>query len=92
MLTSDLPYPLAAACRDAVDTYARMMKKDGDERPIGQLRASVLSDLILRPWDTSRPAITANITLLVPMPVQRCGSGDLESRSDVAEVDGVPIT
>jgi hypothetical protein len=92
VLSSDLPYPLAAACRDAVDTYARMLKKDGDERPIGQLRASVLSDLILRPWDTSRPAITANITLLVPMAVQRCGSGDIGTRSDVAEVDGVPIT
>jgi len=92
VLWTDLAYPVAAACRDAVDTYARMMKKDGDERPIGQIRAGVLSDLILRPWDTSRPPVTANITLLVPMPAQPAGAGSIEASSDVAEADGVPIT
>lgn len=92
VLTAELPYPLASACRDALDTYARMVKRDGDERPIGQIRAGVLSDLILRPWDTSRPAVTANISLLVPLPVDGWSSGDIDSPTDVAEVDGVPIT
>lgn len=92
VLSTDLAYPVAAACRDAVDTYARMMKKDGDERPIGQIRAGVLSDLILRPWDTNRPAVTADISLLVPLPIQPHGAGHVETYSDVTEVDGVPIT
>lgn len=92
VLSTDLAYPVAAACRDAVDTYARMMKKDGDERPIGQIRAGVLSDLILRPWDTNRPAVTANISLLVPLPTRPDGADDIGAPSDVAEVDGVPIS
>jgi hypothetical protein len=54
-LEADLPTPLAQACRAAVDSYARMVKAAGDPRSIGQLRAGVLADLILRPWDTARP-------------------------------------
>ncbi|WP_460695145.1 HNH endonuclease signature motif containing protein [Modestobacter muralis] len=67
-LIADLPTPVAAACRETVDTYARMTKNDGDERPIGQLRALVLSDLILRPWDTSRPPVTAHLQVIAPLP------------------------
>ncbi|MCZ2829259.1 HNH endonuclease signature motif containing protein [Modestobacter sp. VKM Ac-2986] len=67
-LIADLPTPVAAACRETVDTYARMAKDDGDERPIGQLRALVLSDLILRPWDTSRPSVTAHLQVIAPLP------------------------
>jgi hypothetical protein len=46
-LVADLPAPVAAACREAVDGYARMAKADGDARPVGQLRAQVLADLIV---------------------------------------------
>jgi hypothetical protein len=53
-LVADLPAPVAAACREAVDCYARLAKDTGDGRPIGQLRAVALADLILRPWDASR--------------------------------------
>jgi hypothetical protein len=62
-----LPQPLAAAIRTTVDTYARTAKSDGDARPIGQLRVGVLGDLALRPWDTSRPPVTARITVLAPL-------------------------
>jgi hypothetical protein len=59
-----LPQPLAAAIRETVDSYARMAKGDGDPRPIGQLRVGVLGDLALRPWDTSRPPVTAHVTVV----------------------------
>src|SRR3712207_3218433 len=47
-LTADLPAPVAA-CFDLVDQLAVLLKQDGDDRPIGQLRAAVLADLIQRP-------------------------------------------
>ncbi|MCZ2826472.1 MULTISPECIES: hypothetical protein [unclassified Modestobacter] len=61
-LVADLPMPVAAACRETVDSYARMAKAEGDGRPIGQLRTQVMADLILRPWDTSREPVTAHLT------------------------------
>ncbi len=78
--------PLAAATVDMVDRCARMARADGDERTIGQLRSAMLTDLVLRPWDTSRPAVTAHLTVLAPLPTlhQRPGA--------VAEVDGHAIT
>jgi hypothetical protein len=66
-LSAFMPQPLAVAIRDAVDTYARMAKADGDESAIGQLRVGVLADLALRPWDTSRPAVTAHLRVLAPL-------------------------
>jgi hypothetical protein len=95
-LVADLPAPVAAACRDTVDQYARMAKADGDERPIGQLRAQMVADLILRPWDTSREPVTAHLTVLAPLPglhprpvAEPCG---VPTAEDTATVEGAPIT
>jgi hypothetical protein len=94
-----MPMPVAAACRDTLDTYARMAKADGDERPIGQLRAQLLADLILRPWDASREPVTAHLTVLAPLPAlhdrptgdpQPCNG--VPTAADAASVDGAPIT
>src|SRR4051794_927383 len=85
-LKAFLPTASAAACHDAVDRYARMLKDDGDTRPIGVLRALVLEDLILRPWDTSRPPVTAQLTITAPITSLRPGA------KAVADVDGQPIT
>ncbi len=77
-LTITLEPDVAAACRDATDRYARMWKADGDDRPIGQLRTLVAADLLLRAWDTSRPPVTAHITIHAPLPSLRppgCGTG-----------------
>ncbi|KQS60796.1 hypothetical protein ASG36_07990 [Geodermatophilus sp. Leaf369] len=63
-----MPTEVAAASWDTCDTYARMRKAAGDTRPIGELRALVASDLILRPWDTSLEPVTAHLTLLAPLP------------------------
>ncbi|GAB3352903.1 HNH endonuclease signature motif containing protein [Modestobacter lapidis] len=88
-LTAFLPQPLAAACRETVDAYARLAKQDGDPRPIGQLRAGVLTDLILRPWDTSRPPVTAHLTVVAPLPAL---SDDAATGAETADVEGQPIT
>ena len=55
-LAADLPTEEAVECYDLVDQLARMLKADGDERPIGALRAFVLSALIRRPADHGLPA------------------------------------
>ena len=69
-----LPHPMAAALRDALDRYARLAKTDGDDHRIGQLRVGVLYDLVTRPWDTSRPPVTASLTVTAPLSTLRCGA------------------
>jgi hypothetical protein len=93
-LVADLPAPVAAACREAVDCYARLAKETGDGRPIGQLRALALADLILRPWDTSREPVTAHLTITAELPTLAAGAGSREASGEAAaaEVDGAPIT
>jgi hypothetical protein len=81
-LSTEMPAALAAACWSTVDELAWMAKNDGDPRPIGQLRAGVLADLILRPWDTSRPAVTAQLTVVAPLDTLIPGA------AGTAEVDG----
>ena len=97
-LVATLPMPVAVACREAVDGYARLARADGDPRSIGELRAQVLADLVLRPWDTSRAPVTAHLQVIAPLPVlgggratgdvPPAGSGD----TDAATVDGAAIT
>jgi hypothetical protein len=64
-LVIDMATPIAAACADALDQYARMLRDDGDRRPLGVLRSVVAEDLILRPWEP-RPAVTAQLTIHAP--------------------------
>lgn len=89
-----MPTPLALASRTTVDAYARMAKADGDPRPIGQLRAGVLADLILRPWDTSRPPVTAELTVLAPLEALRPAPQAVAPPGEHAsgEVSEQPIT
>ena len=63
----DMPLPQAAACVDAIDQYAQLLRADGDRRPIGVIRAAVATDLILRPWDVSRPPVTAQLVVHAPL-------------------------
>ncbi|SDD49880.1 protein of unknown function [Geodermatophilus telluris] len=85
-LAADLPAPVAAACVDLVDQLAVLLKRDGDERPIGQLRAAVLADLIQRPWDDSRPPVTAHLQLVATLGALRGES------AEAGEVNRLPIT
>lgn len=98
-----MPTPLAVASRAAVDAYARMTKADGDPRPIGQLRVGVLGDLTLRPWETSRPPVTAEVTICAPLEALRSAPAliaapDLAVQragpppAPIAEVSEQPVT
>jgi hypothetical protein len=84
-----------------------MAKSDGDARPVGALLVGVLGDLVLRPWDTSRPPVTAHVTVLAPLDTvtaaaaghDACAVGHLVHQAsdgcgcaEPAEVDGEPIT
>jgi hypothetical protein len=61
-----MPVWKAAACVDAVRQYADMARAAGDRRPIGVIRAETAADFLLRPWDKSRPPVTALLTILAP--------------------------
>ncbi len=85
-LVADLPAEVAAACHAVVDQLAAMLKADGDPRPIGQLRTEVLADLLLRPWDTDRPPVTAHLQIIATL-------ASLAGRStEAGQVNGLPIT
>jgi hypothetical protein len=62
-----LPQPMAAAIARTLDGHARLAKTDGDPRSLGQLRVGVLFDLTTRPWDDTRPPVTAHLTVLAPV-------------------------
>jgi hypothetical protein len=49
----------------------------------------VLADLVLRPWDASRPPVTAHVTVVAPLPTL---NGPVRAPVEPGEVDGQPIT
>ncbi|RBY83325.1 HNH endonuclease signature motif containing protein [Blastococcus sp. TF02A-26] len=86
-LVIDDPLPLVHAARDALGQHARWLRADGDERPIGVLRSATAFDLILRPWDTSRPPVTAQLVIHAAIGTLRGDAG-----APPAELDGQVIT
>ncbi|SOD93125.1 HNH endonuclease signature motif containing protein [Blastococcus haudaquaticus] len=82
-----LPQDMADTISRTLDGYARMAKADGDSHGIGQLRVGVLYDLVTRPWDTSRPPVTAHLTVLAPLGALRDPAS-----APTAELGGEPIT
>jgi hypothetical protein len=85
-LATELPSPTAAACHDVIDRLAVLLKQDGDDRPIGQIRAAVHADLILRPWSTGHPPVTAQLQIIATL-AALAGHGGA-----AGEVNGLPIT
>ncbi len=86
VLAADLPTDEATECHDLVDQLAAMLKADGDDRPIGVLRAHVLSVLIRRPADSGLPDVRADVTITAALDA-------LEGRNTTpGEVNGLPIT
>jgi hypothetical protein len=85
-LTADLPTDEAVECLDLVDQLAAMLKADGDTRPIGALRAHVLSLLIRRPADNGLPPVTAHLTVTADL-LALAGASTAPG-----EVNGLPIT
>jgi hypothetical protein len=82
----------AAAMLDTVDQLAWMLKKDGDLRPIGVLRAQVLEDLVLRPWDLCRPAVTAQLTIVAPLAALGGTVTPIGDAAPTGTVNGTTIT
>jgi hypothetical protein len=85
------PTPALHGAYDTVDALARMRRADGDTRPMGVLRAETATDLMLRPWDTSRPAITAQLVLHASAPSLR-PDGDPAQTQEPGELDGTVVS
>jgi hypothetical protein len=89
-LMIDLPLWKAAACVDVVRQYADLARAAGDSRPIGVIRAEIAADLILRPWDKSRPSVTARLTIHAPLAALR--PAEPGTPQPAAEVAGEIVT
>ena len=85
-LAVDLPADEAAECHDLIDQLARMLRADGDPRPIGALRAWVHSALIRRPADNGLPLVAAHLQITATLDSLSGAS------SEPGEVNGLPIT
>ena len=62
-LSGDMTVEEAAACHALIDALAQMAKADGDERPIGAIRASSMAKLIMRPADHGQPGVSVQLTV-----------------------------
>jgi len=85
-LAGDMTADEAAACYDVIDQLATMAKADGDPRPIGQIRASIHSMLILRPADHGLPGVRVNLAVTAAL------EGLEGAAPQGGEVNGFPIT
>jgi hypothetical protein len=84
-----MPLGRSLACHDAIRQHAKLLRAAGDTRPIGVLRTEVAADLLLRPWDTSRPAVTAQLVIHAPL---RSLSDGEPGTQPAAEVNGEIVT
>lgn len=66
-LTTEAPSAVVAAMWSTIDQAAQLARTGGDDRPIGVLRAEAHAAMVLRSWDTSRPAMTGHLTLTAPL-------------------------
>ncbi len=85
-LAAELPADEAAEAYDLIDQLAQMAKADGDDRPVGQLRAEVCSLLLRRPAGHGLPDATANVTVTAALDALEGGAATPGS------VSGLPIT
>jgi hypothetical protein len=85
------PTPVVHAAASAVDQYAAFRRADGDERPTGLLRAETALDPLLRPWDTSRPAVSGRLVVHVSARPLR-PDGDPAQTQQPGLIDGVVVS
>jgi hypothetical protein len=87
-----LPWTEAAAIRAEVHAQAAALKTAGDPRPIGQLRAAVLHDRILRPR-ADRPTVSAHLEVTASLDTLEAGAaGAPGAGTDPVLVDGEAVT
>jgi hypothetical protein len=85
-VTVDLPAEQAAACTALIGTLAQMAKADGDDRPIGQIRASIAAMLLMRPADHDLGGVHVHLNVTATL-------DGLEGSSGAGgEVNGSAIT
>ncbi len=91
-LRATMPYPEAAAMRAEVDAQAHALKRAGDERTIGRLRSSVLSDRVVRPWQ-ERPTVSAHVEVVASLDtLESAAAGAPGAGRGPVAVDGEPVT
>lgn len=89
-LTIDMPVWKSLACVDAIRQHAELQRAGGDSRPIGQIRAELAADMLLQPWDKTRPSVTAQLIIHAPLPALR--PADPSTPQPPAEVNGEVVT
>jgi hypothetical protein len=85
------PTPAVHAAADAIDQFAQFRRAGGDERPIGVLRTETALELLLRPWDTTRPPVTAQLNIHVSARALR-PDGDPQQTPTPGLIDGVVVS
>ncbi len=88
-LVLDMQLGRSLACFDAIRQHAEHLRAAGDTRPMGMLRSDVAADLILRPWDDSRPAVTAQLVIHAPLTALAPGEPGTQP---AAEISGEIVT
>ena len=85
------PTPAVHAAASAIDQHAKFRRADGDTRPIGVLRAETGLDLLLRPWDTTRPAVSGKVVIHVSARALR-PDGDPAQTEEPGLIDGTVVS
>jgi hypothetical protein len=91
-LRARLPWPDVSAMRAQVDAQARALKAAGDDRPIGQLRAALLRDRVLRP-EQEQPTVSAHVEVVASLDtLESAAAGAPGVGSEPVSVDGEPVS
>ena len=87
-----MPMPDAAEVRSEVDAHARALKMAGDERPIGQLRSTLLHDFVTRPQQ-ERPGVSAHVEVVASLDtLESAAAGAPGAGRAPVLVDEEPVT
>jgi hypothetical protein len=87
-----MPMPEATEIRAEANAQARGLKKAGDQRPISQLRGTVLHGLVTRSWE-ERPSVSAHVEVVACLDtLESAAAGAPGARREPVLVDGEPVT
>ncbi len=91
-LRATMPFPEAAATRAKVHAIAHQLKKAGDPRPIGQIRAAVLHDLVTR-RGSEQPTVSAHLQVVASLDTLESGAAGAPGLGrEPVLIDDEPVT